>query len=376
MSTPRAAAWSRTRATTASTVAGRGEAVRARVAALLVAGLAALRGLDDGSGPADERPSVPPTPGVVLALPAAEATRACPGVEQRRQAGDAPQPFPLSVFARPQTEGDALPSRTGTWIPAGTIFAAGSRRAGAELHLVPIAEPRRGGGCDGELQAALGVCLAVDAVVKCFTDEEVEAGRALAVTSPGVVHGIAPDGVGRVTLHSGGKAFAADVHENAYEVAAPVAVGEDVRVELERLDECRPSSELLEALPALREGAWQALPGGAGLREWARRVETGDALELWGVAHCDGAERACVVAVHGGKRVAEQCATAVELRAGPWATFPVAGGVAIAGMAPPGTRGVQFVSGDRVRDLPFAGGVFGGLLSSGPIAPGDVRFVR
>jgi hypothetical protein len=83
------------------------------------------------------------------------------------------------------------------------------------------------------------------------------------------------------------------------------------------------------------------------------------------------------VVVHDGRRVAESCAAARDIRGpGTWSTFPVAGGVAIAGMAPPGTRGVEFGTGDRARDLPFAGGVFGGLLSSGPVAPGDVRFVR
>jgi hypothetical protein len=288
----------------------------------------------------------------------------------------------LSIFTRPQTGPDAMPSLTGTdsysWIPAGTIDLGGSRRPGVqhfdkELHLVPIAEPRRRGRCGGEIDSVLGVCLVVgagDAVVKCFSDEDVEAGRAFALTSPGIVHGIAPDGVGRVTLHARGAAIAADVHENAYEVRAPVVAGEHVRLELERLRECRPSSDLLDAVPVLRGAAWQTLPAGAeeampsaGVRQWARRVETGDELELWAIARCDAVERACVLGVHDGAWVAQPCARASDLRGnGVYWLFPVAGGLGMAGMAPHGTRGVQLVSGDRVHDLPFTGGVFGGLL--------------
>jgi hypothetical protein len=362
------------------------------LAALAVAVVALVRGLDDGSRAGDERPSVPPGPGVAFALPAAEVARPCPGLEQREQAGKAPQPFPLGIFTRPRTEADAVPQLTGAdsyaWIPAGTIFLEGARRPAperfdAELHLVPAAEPREGGRCDGELPAVLGVCLVVgagDAVVKCFSDEEVEAGRALALTSPGVVHGIAPDGVGRVTLHTRAETVSADVHENAYEIRAPVAGGEEIRLELERTQECRPSSSLLDALPALRDGAWQTLPAAmpsAGVRQWARRIETGDELELWAIARCDATERACVMAIHGGDLVAQHCATVGELRGGGLSgAFPVPGGVGIAGMAPPGTRGVQVVKGGRVHDLPLTGGVFGGILPpefGGSVDPGELR---
>ena len=55
----------------------------------------------------------------------------------------------------------------------------------------------------------------------------------------------------------------------------------------------------------------------------------------------------------------------------------------VAGLAPPGTRGVQVVDGDRVHDLPFTGGVFGGLLPQAFQPPADpaadslrVRYLR
>jgi hypothetical protein len=348
--------------------------------ALAVALVAVVRELERGPQPAGE----PPGPGVVVPLPGAEPARACPGYDQRVETGDVPrsQSFPLRVFTRPRARGDALPPSTG--VPTGTIYPDGARRAGAEhfaadVHLVPIAEPREGGGCDGELQAQLGVCLVADAVVRCFSDEEVAAGRAVAVTSPGVVHGIAPDGVGRVTLHVGGETATADVHDNAYEISAPAAVGERVRLVLERTEECRPSPELLDALPVLRDGSWQALPAGTGVREWARRFATGEGLELWAVAHCDGVEHACVVALHAGQQVAEPCATADQLRLSEtsW-LFEVTGGRrAIAGMAPPGTRGVQVVGGGRVHDVAFAGGAYGGVLPPGVGLPQlEVKMLR
>jgi hypothetical protein len=357
-------------------------ALAVALVALAGAVFAVARGLDD-SRTGDERPEVPQGPGVAFALPAAEVARPCPGVEQRTEAGNAPQPFPLSIFTRPQTESDAVPSLTGadsySWIPAGTIRLDGSRRPApgqfdAELHLVPAAEPRQGGGCDGELDAVLGVCLVVgagDAVVKCFSDAEVEAGRAVALTSPGVVHGIAPDGVGRVTLRARGETITADVHENAYEIRGPVVAGEHVRLELERLQECSPSSELLEAVPALRGGGWQTLPApvedampSAGVRQWARRIETGDELELWAIARCDAAERACVVGIHEDQWVAQPCASARDIRrAGISWMFPVAGRLGVAGMAPAGTRAVEIVfDAELVHEVPLTGGVFGGVL--------------
>ena len=326
------------------------------LAALAVALVAAVRGLDDGSRAGDERPSVPPGPGAVFPLPAAEVARACPGVEQRTQAGEATTPrYRLGIFNRAQTETDAVPPLDGadsySWIPVGTIFPDGSRRPtpeqfDAELYLVPAAEPRQGGACDGQLDAVLGVCLVVrtgETVVKCFSNADVSAGRALALTSPGVVHGIAPSGAARVTLHGGDETVSADVHENVYEIRAPVVAGEEIRLELERLEECDPSREVLDAVPALRDGAWQLLPApagepmpDAGVRQWARRIQTGDEVEAWAIARCDSVQHACVLVVHGGNWVSQPCESPRDLRNGTWEQFAVPGRVGVAGMAPPG----------------------------------------
>jgi hypothetical protein len=211
------------------------------VAATLVAAAAVVRGLDDGSRPGDERPQVPPPSGPEFALPAAPVAEPCPGVEQREVSGGVQHP--LSIFARPSTGADALPQLAGAdsfaWIRAGTIHRVDARRAaagqfGAEVYLVPAAEPRDGGTCEGRREAVLAVCLVVvddETFVKCFMEDEVEGGRAVAVTPAGIAYGVVPDRVERVTLGAAGGTVSASVHDNAFEVAISAEAGEPVRME-------------------------------------------------------------------------------------------------------------------------------------------------
>ena len=371
------------------------------LAALVVALVAVARGLDDRSRPGDERPQVPPPSGPAFALPAAPVAQPCPGVEQRED--DAGIQHPLTIFTRSRTAADAVPELAGAdslaWIPAGTIHRVGARRAAreqfdAEVYLVPAAEPRLGGGCDGQLEAMLAVCLvAVDGetFVKCFSELEVEGGRAVAVTPTGVAYGVVPDRIERVTLQAPGGNVSANVHDNAFEMPITAKAGDEVRMELAGGRQCAPSDELLDAVPALRDGDWvtpptaveDALPSG-GTPRWGRRIETGDRLELWLLVHCDTAERACVIGVYGGNWVARPCATAREIRGhGSWWSFSVGDRRGLAGLAPPGTRGAQFIEGDRVHDLPITGGAFGGLLPATfrpapdpAVDPARVRFLR
>ncbi len=372
------------------------------VAATLVAAAAVVRGLEDGSRTGDERPQVPPPSGPTFALPAAPVAEPCPGVEQREE--DDGIQHPLSIFARPRTAADAVPALAGAdsfaWIPAGTIHRVGARRAapdrfGAEVYLVPAAEPRRGGACDGHREAMLAVCLVAvgeETFVRCFSELEVEGGRAVAVTPAGVAYGVVPDRVERVTLGAPGETVSADVHDNAFELPIAAKAGDPVRMELARVRQCPPSDELLDAVPALRDGGWvtlptgadEALPSGRGMPRWARQIETGGGLELWVLAHCEGVERACVIGVFGGNWVAKPCATARELRehGSSW-FFLVGDSRGVAGLAPPGTRGVQVVDGDRMHDLPFTAGAFGGLLPPAFQPPADpavdslrVRYLR
>jgi hypothetical protein len=348
------------------------------VAALVLAAFAVVRGLDEGTRPGDERPSVPPGPSVAFALPAVGPAELCPGVEQREQAGGAPQPDPLGIFERPQAEGDAVPQLAGavsySWIPAGTIHLDGARRAASRqfssaVHLVPVAEPRQGQRCDGHREAQLGACLVVAGVAACFSDEEIQAGRAVVLTAPGVVHGIMPDGVARVTIDARRGDISADVHDNAFEAPLQAVEGEQVRVALEHARQCNPSDALLEALPALRDGSArtlppaveEALPSG-GAPHWVARVEGRGALELWALVRCEGAERACVVGVLEGDWVAQPCATAQEIRRGVSWTFPTGTGVGVAGMAPPGAKVARASRRGKTHEMEITGGVFGAVL--------------
>jgi hypothetical protein len=350
------------------------------LAALTFAAVAVVRGLEDGSRTGDERPEVPPPPGATFPLPAAPVAQPCPGVEQREYSGGLQHPF--SVFTRPRTGADALPALAGadsfSWIPAGTIFPTDARRAApeqfdAEVYLVPAAEPRQGGTCDGRREAVLAVCLVVvddETVVRCFEEDELEGGRAVAVTSAGVAYGVVPDPVERVTLDAPGENVSATVHDNAFEMPIAAKAGDQVRLELARIRQCRPSDELLDAVPALRDAGWVKLPSAAedalpsgGMPRWARRIETDGELVLWVLAHCDAAERACVIGVLDGNWVAQPCATARELRQrGLRWTFPAGNRVGVAGIAPPGTRSAEAVRGDRSQELALTGGVYGTVL--------------
>jgi hypothetical protein len=221
-----------------------------------------------------------------------------------------------------------------SWIPAGTIHRVDSRRAApeqfdAEVYLVPAAEPRQGGACDGRLEAVLTVCLVAvgdETFVRCFPEDEVEGGRAVAVTPAGVAYGVVPDRVERVTLGAAGENVSANVHDNAFEMPIAAKVGDELR-----------------------------------MPRWAPRIETGDRLE-----------------------VAKPCATARELRQhGSSLIFSFGDGRGVAGVAPPGTRGVQVLDGDRVHDLAITGGVFGGLLPAAfrppddpAVEPARVRYMR
>jgi hypothetical protein len=243
----------------------------------------------------------------------------------------------------------------------------------AEVYLVPAAEPRQGGACDGRREAVLAVCLVVveaETVVKCFDENEIEGGRAVAVTSAGVAYGVVPDRVERVTLDGPRENVTANVYDNAFSMPIAAKAGDDVRMELARVRQCRPSDELLDAVPALRDGGWatvpteveDALPSGGVLR-WARRIDTGGRLDLWVLAHCDAAERACVIAVLPGTWVAQPCATAREVRQrGLSWTFATGDSVGVTGIAPPGTRRAEAVRGGRSHELTLTAGVYGTVL--------------
>jgi DNA-directed RNA polymerase specialized sigma24 family protein len=88
-----------------------------------------------------------------------------------------------------------------------------------------------------------GACLVVKdrSSYRCFGLAGVRAGRALARTAGGLIVGIVPDDVDRVTLTAQGRTAGAVVVDNVYEARLGVPSGTPVRIKLDRLwdDECQ-----------------------------------------------------------------------------------------------------------------------------------------
>jgi DNA-directed RNA polymerase specialized sigma24 family protein len=87
-----------------------------------------------------------------------------------------------------------------------------------------------------------GACLVVEerSSYRCFGLADVRAGRALARTAGGLIVGVVPDDVDRVTLTARGRTAGAVVVDNVYEARLGVPSGTPVRVALDRLwdDDC------------------------------------------------------------------------------------------------------------------------------------------
>ena len=88
-----------------------------------------------------------------------------------------------------------------------------------------------------------GACLVVEdrSSYRCFALADVRAGRALALTTEGLIVGVVPDDVDRVTLTARGHTAGAVVVDNVYEARLGVPTGTPVRVALDRLwdDDCQ-----------------------------------------------------------------------------------------------------------------------------------------
>jgi DNA-directed RNA polymerase specialized sigma24 family protein len=84
-----------------------------------------------------------------------------------------------------------------------------------------------------------GACLVVGdrSSYRCFTLADVRAGRALALATEGLIVGIVPDDVDRVTLTARGRTATAIVVDNVYEAWLGVPSRTPVRVALDRLSD-------------------------------------------------------------------------------------------------------------------------------------------
>jgi len=181
-----------------------------------------------------------------------------------------------------------------------------------------------------------GACLVVEdrSSYRCFGLADVRAGRALARTAEGLIVGVVPDDVDRVTLTARGRTAAAVVVENVYEARLGVPSGTPVRVALDRLwdDVCQRevAPGLLARVAILRrepedrvplpQAARRALDGGSEYRfdgvllRGARRWGSDGGVEFWtvpvvarGSEWCAPANGVCVVAVPPDRPADAEC---------------------------------------------------------------------
>jgi hypothetical protein len=362
----------------------------AAVAAIALFVLAVAR-LGGSPGPADEPPVPTLGEAVVVKLPAATPMVVATCSRDSGWSAYAPGDAPLGIFARPRSDGDALPRGTEA-LPAGFADGKAARRTGlGDVWLVPafgVGEP-----CGQASDAsAAGTCLVVgDAppLAGCFSEADIADGRAIMFVSSGHVAGIAPDDVQAAEVNG----VIVPVRDNAYEAELPgVAAGDEVRVRFgpSANEACRPSQAVYDAAPELRqpptgnppaelEEAMAQLGSTGTWRPFARAADLRGGLEVWVTPDlpCDRsgaeAERVCILP-QGGSLL---CDTPAALeRRGAWIEYPRREGRGLAGIAPRGTLRVVWRSGDATASVPMADRVFGGMITGGPYAKVNVRFLH
>jgi hypothetical protein len=232
--------------------------------------------------------------------------------------------------------------------------------------------------------------------VRCFTDEAIWNGRAVALTGgsggrpAGELHGIVPDGVQHVRVSWTGGSELATAVENVYQ-AHLQGVGEGGRVTLTFVapgqpKPCEPSPALLRTVPALRaEAPLDPPPAQLAavvgveprlVERWARIWGSDDGLTYWVVPQL----RCGVVTEHDGACIAAAarfvegaaCAAEADIaQRGVFDWYPIDGRPVLAGFAPRGaTTARMSLPGYEQQLFPVRDGVFAGTL------PEDVRMDR
>jgi hypothetical protein len=354
------------------------------LAAVALAALLVIRGVDR-SQTADDRPAPQFGQSIAVIVPAALDTAATHQECEHAEGWTAYAPADpaLSVFARSRAPADALPG-VADWLPATFVLEQASRHVG-DLWVVPVVGPN----CRGSRDTLVGgVCLVARAehpVARCFSDAEVNAGKAIALTAPGTVAGIVPDGFTAVSVDG----ITADVADNVFQAqVAGVEAGHQVRVRLAGVPRvCAPSQRAYAAVPALGQpptgnptrdleiamadngnrGAW---------RDSAREITSRDGLHVWVVPDepCDRPsqddERVCLLP-DGGSLACET--PAVLARRGMIVRFRLHGRQGVAGVVPAGTRRVEAQIRGLVSPLVPTGGVYVDTLQGRPSDRIEVR---
>jgi hypothetical protein len=359
----------------------------------LVAVLAALAlSRDGGDRAADERRATPPPTGVVVPLLPMLDAASCRGLEVSSEPSRG-EVYGIGLLERRQRGPDgAIPPPQGnaiTWLPVRSFDPGETRYARGEivpLHVVPSLGVSTDGRCDSD--AGPGVCLVESGRYRCFSMVDVRAGRALTRIPAGVVAGIVPDSIGRVTLSAGGRTVAASVVDNVYQAELDVPAGARVEVRLPpATDSCGRAlaPELLARVAALRTEprSDERLPQAARdvLSEWHWQLDAivEDRARFWGAdagvdfwvvpvaarggTKCAPAAAACVVAVATSTHADAQCVLDDEQRQDAWRLTPLLEGhAAIYGIVPDGVTGVRVTVDGDTAEVEARENVAGGVL--------------
>jgi hypothetical protein len=368
-------------------------AAAATLALVAVLAFALARAGDDDRA-ADERRMPPPPPGVVVPLLPMLEVASCRGLEVSREPSRG-EVYGLGLLERPQREDDAaIPPPQGnavTWLPVRSFDPAETRLARPEMvpvHVVPSLGVSTDGDCNSD--AGPGVCLVLNAYrYRCFSMVDVRSGRALMRIPSGIVTGIVPDGIERVTLSAGGRTVGADVVDNVYQAGFDVPAGTPVTVELPRPggEGCARTAapELYARVAALRyaPGADDRLPPAAldVLRDWhwrfdavveelARYWGADGGVEFWavpvvprGAAECAPAGAVCIVAVATAELADAQCVLDEQQRNDAWRLTPLLEDRAsIYGLVPDGVTRVRVTIDGETAEVEARDNVVGGVL--------------
>jgi DNA-directed RNA polymerase specialized sigma24 family protein len=232
----------------------------------------------------------------------------------------------VALLRRPQRPSDEIAFLSAR-LPIGSFDADATRLAAhpllrSALHVVPSSHVATDGRCGSD--DGPGACLVASGEeFRCFTSSEVRGGVAVARTAGGMVVGLAPDGVARVTIQGIGPTFGVEVSDNVYTGRAVDMPTTQLTLSFHASgdDGCRRevTAALTRAVPVLRDDAQPGLPlpGAAidALSEWGPEIDAivddrarqwgGDeGVDFWAVPvvarggkPCAPADRACVVAI-------------------------------------------------------------------------------
>jgi DNA-directed RNA polymerase specialized sigma24 family protein len=237
-----------------------------------------------------------------------------------------------------------------------------------------------------------GACLVVEdrSSYRCFGLADVRAGRALARTAEGLIVGVVPDDVDRVTLTARGRTARAVVVDNVYEARLGVPSGTRVRVALDLLwdDVCRRgvAPGLLARVATLRrepddrvpvpQAVRRALDGGSEdrfdgvLLRGARRWGSDGGVEFWAVpvvargsGWCAPANGVCVVAVAPDRSADAACMPRRRQNPEFWRVAPLLpGNAAIFGVVADDVIGARVTVGTLTAQVDARGSLIGGVL--------------